>query len=102
MMTESTPLSIRDTVREKYAASARLVATRTPASCCGTGESDPITSNLYSLDELAVLPEEAQLASLGCGNPTALATLEPGQVVLDLGSGGGIDVLLSEIGRAHV
>src|SRR4029434_10636443 len=69
------------------------------ASCgCGSGSScgaDPITSNLYDADQTATLPTEAVLASLGCGNPTALAELKPGEVVLDLGSGGGIDVLLS-------
>src|SRR6266571_4903862 len=69
------------------------------SSCCGTastrGEADPITSNLYARGETADLPAEAVAASLGCGNPTALAELRPGEVVLDLGSGGGIDVLLS-------
>jgi SAM-dependent methyltransferase len=67
--------------------------------CCGTASSrsgcDPVTGNLYAADETAALPEEAVRASLGCGNPTALAELRPGEVVLDLGSGGGIDVLLS-------
>jgi SAM-dependent methyltransferase len=69
------------------------------SSCCGatpgTGCSDPITSNLYDASQTQQIPEEALLASLGCGNPTALASLNPGEVVLDLGSGGGIDVLLS-------
>src|SRR5690606_36505001 len=68
------------------------------ASCCGTGSScgaDPITTDLYSADQVAALPDLAVAASLGCGNPTALAELAPGEVVLDLGSGGGIDVLLS-------
>src|SRR5947209_10930365 len=64
-------------------------------SCCGTGNADPVTSNLYSNAELGELPVAAALASLGCGNPTALAELKPGERVLDLGSGGGIDVLLS-------
>jgi SAM-dependent methyltransferase len=93
-------------VREKYAEAARRVASAsgTPAECCaGTGccagaaapSCDPITSNLYVGDETAALPEGAVLASLGCGNPTALADLREGEVVLDLGSGGGIDVLLS-------
>src|SRR5207237_3765632 len=65
-----------------------------PAACCG-GTDDPISSNLYEADETRDLPADAVTASLGCGNPTALLTLEPGQTVLDLGSGGGIDVLLS-------
>src|SRR5439155_24222548 len=69
------------------------------SSCCGTtccgGDADPITSNLYNGAETAQIPEEAVKASLGCGNPTALAALHPGETVLDLGSGGGIDVLLS-------
>jgi len=96
MTTEPSVSDIRDIVREKYAASARAVCTDASASCCGAdGCGDPITSNLYSADELAMIPENAARASLGCGNPSALATLEPGQVVLDLGSGGGIDVLLS-------
>src|SRR5204862_1075226 len=65
-------------------------------SCCsGARTTDPITSDLYAVDEVAQLPPAAVLASLGCGNPTALAELKPGEVVLDLGSGGGIDVLLS-------
>ena len=96
-MTES---NITDIVREKYGNAARLVTTG-KTSCCGTAPSasglsgDPITSNLYGISEKAEVPEQAFLASLGCGNPTALAKLEPGEVVLDLGSGGGIDVLLS-------
>jgi SAM-dependent methyltransferase len=91
---------LTDIVREKYGQAARQVTTG-KAACCGSAPSasglscDPITSNLYSLSETASLPEQAVLASLGCGNPTALAQLEPGEVVLDLGSGGGIDVLLS-------
>jgi arsenite methyltransferase len=96
--------NIASTVREKYGAAARTVLERDPAveprkaSCCGTGAScgpDPITSNLYVLGETEFLPENAVLASLGCGNPTALAELASGETVLDLGSGGGIDVLLS-------
>jgi len=89
-----TDTPVHDAVREKYAALARSVGTGTcgPAACgCG----DPITSDLYSDLEKQNLPVEAVAASLGCGNPTALAQLEPGQTVLDLGSGGGIDVLLS-------
>jgi arsenite methyltransferase len=92
--------SITDIVREKYGQAAKnVVAGKT--SCCGTAPSasglsgDPVTSNLYGISEKAELPEKAVLASLGCGNPTALAELRPGEVVLDLGSGGGIDVLLS-------
>ena len=83
---------IKDTVREKYGEAALRVLTGTGggSSCC-----DPITANLYDAAETASLPEQAVLASLGCGNPTALAELHPGEVVLDLGSGGGIDVLLS-------
>src|SRR5215475_14283149 len=83
---------IKQAVREKYAQAARRVGT----SCCGEGAGcDPITSNLYADHETGELPEAAVLASLGCGNPTALAELRPGETVLDLGSGGGIDVLLS-------
>jgi arsenite methyltransferase len=91
---------IRGIVKEKYGLAALQVKDGR-ASCCGSVPSasglscDPITSNLYAEHETNALPETAVLASLGCGNPTALATLEPGQVVLDLGSGGGIDVLLS-------
>ena len=87
--------NIRDAVKEKYGALAKSAGTQGgcgPAACgCG----DPITSNLYSDAEKGALPQEAVAASLGCGNPTALLQLEPGQTVLDLGSGGGIDVLLS-------
>jgi arsenite methyltransferase len=87
---------IREVVRKRYAEIARSV--RTPgASCCYDGEvgSYGISANLYAGDETGSLPEEAVLASLGCGNPTALAALNEGETVLDLGSGGGIDVLLS-------
>lgn len=91
---------IRDIVREKYGDTARRVAAgETGASCCGAsaccGNVDPITSDLYDDPQKQNLPEKAVAASLGCGNPTALADLKPGQTVLDLGSGGGIDVLLS-------
>ena len=87
---------IKDTVKEKYAEAALRVK-ESKTSCCGaqSGCADPITSNLYDAAQSAQIPEEALRASLGCGNPTALAELRPGEVVLDLGSGGGIDVLLS-------
>jgi arsenite methyltransferase len=90
---------VRDAVKEKYGQAARRVTTG-GSSCCGAsaavdGCCDPITSNLYDAAQIGALPEEAVLASLGCGNPTALSALHPGETVLDLGSGGGIDVLLS-------
>jgi arsenite methyltransferase len=89
---------IRDVVKEKYGQAA-LRVTGGGSSCCGAtagnGCGDPITSNLYDALQAGQIPEDAMLASLGCGNPTALAKLNPGDVVLDLGSGGGIDVLLS-------
>src|SRR6187399_978188 len=94
--------ALRDEVRSKYGAAARRAAAGETATCgCGTScdakgsEWDPITSNLYDEGQAAGIPAEALLASLGCGNPTALAQLNPGETVLDLGSGGGIDVLLS-------
>jgi arsenite methyltransferase len=90
--------SIKDVVKEKYGEAARR-ATSGKTSCCAPtccdGERDPITSNLYSLSETADVPKLAVSASLGCGNPTALAKLNEGETVLDLGSGGGIDVFLS-------
>jgi SAM-dependent methyltransferase len=88
--------SLKDVVREKYAAVARGV-TASAGSCCGSGAASQssISSRLYGGAETAELPAEAVAASRGCGNPTALAELRPGEVVLDLGSGGGIDVLLS-------
>jgi SAM-dependent methyltransferase len=89
---------LRDAIREKYGEAATRAATGQPQSgCCDTtcGCGDPITSDLYSANETDGLPREAIEASLGCGNPTALIDLQPGQTVLDLGSGGGIDVLLS-------
>jgi arsenite methyltransferase len=94
---------LRETVRLKYAASARRVAEGSGGGCCGSScgcgtssaAADPITGDLYSVEDAAGLPATALLASLGCGNPTALAQLHPGETVLDLGSGGGIDVLLS-------
>ncbi len=90
---------IKEVVKEKYGQAALRVKSG-GSSCCGaisaSGLScDPITSNLYDESQSSQIPEEAMLASLGCGNPTALAKLNPGEVVLDLGSGGGIDVLLS-------
>jgi arsenite methyltransferase len=105
---ESTELgALRETVQARYGEAARRVTDGQTASCCGpaTGSSgccgatteswDPITANLYDEGQAAGIPAEALLASLGCGNPTALADLREGDVVLDLGSGGGIDVLLS-------
>jgi ubiquinone/menaquinone biosynthesis C-methylase UbiE len=90
--------NIKETVKEKYGQAALRVKSG-GSSCCGASPSsscgDPITSNLYDATQTNQIPEEAILASLGCGNPTALAKLSPGEVVLDLGSGGGIDVLLS-------
>src|SRR5690242_12077112 len=102
---------VRELVKQKYGEAALRVMSGQPGSCCGTGDAccvetksdegcctnaeDPITSSLYSETEAAEIPEAAVLALLGCGNPTALAQLNPGEIVLDLGSGGGIDVLLS-------
>jgi 2-polyprenyl-3-methyl-5-hydroxy-6-metoxy-1,4-benzoquinol methylase len=106
---------LREEVRERYGRTALQVLQGTEAdasaagccstgsscsdtnagSCCGTSDADPVTSGLYSNAELGELPVAAALASRGCGNPTALAELKPGEKVLDLGSGGGIDVLLS-------
>ncbi len=102
------PDDLRELIRQRYADQARRAARGNdePGStssgccassgCCGSsGCNDPVTGELYAADQVAVLPEEAVRASLGCGNPTALADLRPGDVVLDLGSGGGADVLLS-------
>jgi len=89
---------VKEDVKQKYGSAARAVAeTKSVAACCDPALRccDPITTNLYSADEKGQIPEKAVLASLGCGNPTALIELKPGEVVLDLGSGGGIDVLLS-------
>src|ERR1700749_79213 len=93
-------MKIKDVVKEKYGQAALRAATG-GSSCCGASATldgcsvDPITSNLYDAGQTGQIPEEAVLASLGCGNPTALAKLNAGEIVLDLGSGGGIDVLLS-------
>jgi len=92
-------MELKDAVRQKYGEAALRVNTG-GSSCCGaapgaTGCVDPITSNLYDSGQASQIPQEAVLASLGCGNPTALATINLGETVLDLGSGGGIDVLLS-------
>jgi len=90
---------IKEVVKEKYGQAALRVTTG-GSSCCGAAPAtdsccDPMTSNLYDVSQIKQIPEEALLASLGCGNPTALAKLNAGEIVLDLGSGGGIDVLLS-------
>jgi len=93
--------NIKEVVKEKYGEAALRVVGGSNSSCCGATRSggntcsDPITRNLYDLTQTSELPEMAVLASLGCGNPTALAQLNPGEIVLDLGSGGGIDVFLS-------
>jgi len=100
-MTTDTP--VKEIVRQKYGEAAQRVSQAAGGSCCGgppsasnlLGGSDPITSNLYDSAQAGAVPEAAMLASLGCGNPTALAELKPGETVLDLGCGGGIDVLLS-------
>jgi arsenite methyltransferase len=89
---------VQQQVKEKYGNAARAVAQSGGVqACCDPGLRccDPITTNLYNADQTGIIPEKAVLASLGCGNPTALAHLRPGEIVLDLGSGGGIDVLLS-------
>jgi len=93
-------VNVKEVVKARYGEAATRVAQGASNSCCGgapasVGGSDPITSNLYDALQAGEVPEKAMLASLGCGNPTALAELKPGETVLDLGSGGGIDVLLS-------
>jgi len=99
-MKMNTDVDVKEVVKDRYGAAATRVAQGTSSSCCGgtpasVGGSDPITSNLYDALQAGEVPEKAMLASLGCGNPTALAELKAGETVLDLGSGGGIDVLLS-------
>jgi len=101
----SSPVEVKAVVREKYGQAAERVASGEglPADCCAesgccgssSASQDPITSDLYGREDATAVPEQALRASLGCGNPTALAELKEGEVVLDLGSGGGIDVLLS-------
>jgi len=90
--------NLQEVVKQKYGSAAKQVAAGGVATCGGGAEStccDPITKDLYDTSQTSALPKEAVAASLGCGNPTALAKLQPGEIVLDLGSGGGIDVLLS-------
>src|SRR5687767_5251290 len=92
--------TVKDVVREKYGQAALRAGAGARSSCCGSAAGsdlccDPITSDLYEATQAGEVPDLAMRASLGCGNPTALAELKPGEVVLDLGSGGGIDVLLS-------
>src|ERR1700747_2234846 len=93
----ATGSAMKEQVRENYARAARRVTSQASGGCCGTAApcGNPITSNLYADNETGALPAAAVAASLGCGNPTALAELKAGETVLDLGSGGGIDVLLS-------
>jgi arsenite methyltransferase len=93
-------MDVKKAVKETYGQAALKVSSGTKSCCCNSGisscgQADPITGNLYDLGQKSELPDTAVLASLGCGNPTALAELKPGETVLDLGSGGGIDVLLS-------
>src|SRR6202023_2813570 len=93
--------NIKSIGKEKYGEPAKRAASGQASACCGSSPAsaiegcDPITANLYGEAEVGSVPEAAMRASLGCGNPTALAKLTPGEIVLDLGSGGGIDVLLS-------
>jgi 2-polyprenyl-3-methyl-5-hydroxy-6-metoxy-1,4-benzoquinol methylase len=109
MTTMHSDSDVKEVVRQRYGEAAKRVTEGSGASCCGSGAvssccgaapatiggSDPITANLYDAVQADAVPDTALLASLGCGNPTALAELKPGETVLDLGSGGGIDVLLS-------
>ena len=94
--------NVKEVVKEKYGKAVKEALGGSKSSCCGSGantvsccSSDPISENLYDISQISQIPEEALITSFGCGNPTALANLNPGEVVLDLGSGGGIDVLLS-------
>ncbi len=93
----TTERKIKEEVRRRYAASARRAKESTASGCCSGSDAGPdaISARLYTADETIDLPQEAVMASLGCGNPVAMADLRQGEVVLDLGSGGGIDVLLS-------
>jgi arsenite methyltransferase len=100
MAEQGEEMDVKKAVKERYGQAALKVFDGSKTSCCGSkvtplGACDPITANLYDNLQAAEIPQEALLASLGCGNPTALAALNPGEVMLDLGSGGGIDVLLS-------
>ena len=94
--------NVKEVVKERYGKAVKEALGGSQSSCCGSGGGtavsccdDPISDNLYDIGQISQIPEEALLASFGCGNPTALAELKAGEVVLDLGSGGGIDVLLS-------
>ena len=93
--TDTEQTALVDRIRENYGQIARQVLDDTATGCCGSPHDDPITRDLYTSDESSVLPSAATAASLGCGNPTALIDLHDSDVVLDLGSGGGVDVLLS-------
>src|SRR5688572_12662946 len=100
MTASTTAPDIHTIVRKKYGEAAKAADSGSEAaccgpSCCGGGAKDPISSDLYAASEVAGIPATAVLASLGCGNPTALASLQPGEIVLDLNSDSGIDVLLS-------
>jgi SAM-dependent methyltransferase len=94
--------NVKEVVKERYAQAVKDALGGTRSSCCGSGAGaavsccdDPISDNLYDIGQISQIPDAALLASFGCGNPTALAELKAGEIVLDLGSGGGIDVLLS-------
>jgi arsenite methyltransferase len=94
-MPTADPDDIRSAVRARYGAAASAVSNSNADACCALPSADVVSRDLYTIEELGQLPAAAVLASLGCGNPTAVAMLDPGAVVLELGSGGGIDVLLS-------